>query len=159
MAVRPSPDLIPYDRMREDLFVTPRFDDLQELVLKDARREFSETTIDFFMHPRNHGPLEGADGFGSVSGTCGDTMSIWIKVVDGVIEQATFITDGCGTSIASASMITVLATGKLLEEAAGLGQNDVLSALGGLPTESEHCAKLASMTLREAIKDYERRRQ
>lgn len=159
MAVPAFPDLRPHERTPEDIRVTSRFDDLQELVLKDARKEYSETTIDLFMHPRNHGPLEGANGFGTVSGTCGDTMSIWIKVVDGVIEQVTFITDGCGTSIASASMVTVLATGKRLEEAFQIGQNDVLSALGGLPTESEHCAKLACMTLREAIKDHERRRQ
>ncbi|OPX61406.1 MAG: scaffold protein [Methanomassiliicoccales archaeon PtaB.Bin215] len=137
--------------------MTSRFDDLQELVLKDARKEYSETTIDFFMHPRNHGPLEGANGFGTACGTCGDTMSIWIKVVEGTIERASFVTDGCGTSIASASMITVLAAGKSLEEAAKIGQNDVLSALGGLPLESEHCAKLACLTLREAIRSLEGR--
>jgi len=134
--------------------MTSRFDDLQELVLKDARKEYSETTIDLFMHPRNLGPLEGADGFGKVSGTCGDTMSIWIKVREGLIEKAAFATDGCGSSIASASMITVLATGKRLEEALSIGQNDVLDALGGLPPESEHCAKLACLTLREAVRDH-----
>ncbi len=133
--------------------MTSRFDDLQELVLKDARKEYSETTIDLFMNPRNQGPMEDADGLGTVSGACGDTMNIWIRVKDGVIEKATFTTNGCGTSIASASMATLLATGKTLEEASMIGQNEVLSALGGLPLESEHCAALASRTLRAAIKD------
>lgn len=131
-----------------------RFDELQELVLREARKEHSETVIDLFMNPRNLGPLDGADGFGKVIGTCGDTMSIWIKVSGGVIERATFATDGCGSSIASASMVTVLATGKTLEEATSIGQNDVLSALGGLPPESEHCAKLACLTIRAAVHDH-----
>lgn len=133
--------------------MTSQFDDIQELVLKDARKIYSETTIDFFMNPRNHGAMEGADGFGEVTGPCGDTMNMWIKVRNGVIEKASFTTNGCGTSIASASMMTVMATGKTLEEASRIGQNDVLNALGGLPTESEHCAALASRTLRAALKD------
>ncbi|MCG7844391.1 MAG: iron-sulfur cluster assembly scaffold protein [Methanomassiliicoccales archaeon] len=133
--------------------MTTQFDDLQELVLKEARKDYSETTIDYFMNPRNLGPMKEADGSGKVTGPCGDTMNIWIKVKDGVIDKASFTTDGCGTSIAAASMVTVLATGKTLEEASGIGQNDVLSALGGLPTENEHCAALASRALRAAIKD------
>ncbi|NLX48201.1 MAG: iron-sulfur cluster assembly scaffold protein [Euryarchaeota archaeon] len=133
--------------------MTSRFDDIQDLVLKDARKEYSETTIDFFMNPRNHGPMEDADGFGTVTGPCGDTMNMWIRVKDGIIEKASFTTDGCGTSIASASMATVMVTGKTLEEASLIGQNDVLSALGGLPLESEHCAALASRVIRAAIKD------
>jgi len=139
--------------------MTSRFDDLQELVLKEARKEYSDTTIDLFMNPRNHGPMEGADGFGKVTGPCGDTMNMWIKVRDGVIEKASFTTDGCGTSIASASMMTVMATGRTLEDASRIEQNDVLSALGGLPTESEHCARLASLTMKAAVRDYSSSRE
>ena len=134
--------------------MTSRFDDLQELVLKEARKEYSETTIDFFMNPRNHGAMEGADSSGTFTGPCGDTMNIWLKVRDGVIVDASFTTDGCGTSIASASMATVMAKGKRLEEACNIGQNDILRELGGLPLESEHCAALASRTLRAALDDY-----
>ena len=130
------------------------FNELQELILGDARKVYSETVIDHSMNPRNVGNLEDADGFARVIGPCGDTMEIWLKVKDGTIAQAAFYTDGCGTSIASGSMVTDLVKGKSIAEAQKISQQDVLTALGGLPDESEHCALLASNTLKEAIKDY-----
>ena len=134
--------------------MTSEFEELQELILEDARKIYSETTIDHFMKPRNLGDIRDADGFGRVTGSCGDTMEIWLKVKNGAIANATFMTDGCGTSIASGSMVTELAKGRSVGEARRISQQDVLGALGGLPKESEHCALLAADTLKEAIKDY-----
>ena len=134
--------------------MTSEFDELQELILEDARKIYSETTIDHFMKPRNLGDMDDADGFARVISSCGDTMEIWLKVKDGTITNATFITDGCGTSIASGSMVTELAKGRSVNEARRISQQDVLNALGGLPEESEHCALLAADALKEAIKDY-----
>ena len=134
--------------------MTSEFDELQKLVLEDARKIYSETTIDHFMSPRNLGDMSDADGFGRVTGSCGGTMEIWLKVNSGTIADASFMTDGCGTSIASGSMVTELAKGRSVSEARRISQQDVLSALGGLPKESEHCALLAADTLKEAIRDY-----
>lgn len=131
-----------------------QFDDFQEQILDDARKIYSETTIDHFMNPRNFGKLEDPNGFAKVTGPCGDSMSIWIKVVDKIISEISFNTDGCGTSIASASMTTVLAKGKTVEDVLKIGQWDVVKALGGLPKESEHCGLLAASTLREAIENF-----
>jgi len=134
--------------------MTSEFDELQELILEDARKIYSETTIDHFMKPRNLGDMGDADGFAKVIGSCGDTMEVWLKVKDGTITNATFITDGCGTSIASGSMVTEMAKGKSIGEVWKVSREDVLNALGGLPKESEHCALLAANTLKEAIRDY-----
>ena len=134
--------------------MTSEFDELQELILEDARKVYSETTIDHFMNPRNVGNMEDADGFAKVIGSCGDSMEIWLKVKNGTIANTSFLTDGCGTSIASGSMVTEIARGKSISEARRISQQDVLSALGGLPEESEHCALLAADTLKEAIRDY-----
>ena len=130
------------------------FDELQELIKADMRKVYSETTIDHAMNPRNVGIMEDADGFGKVTGSCGDNMEIWLKVNNGTVADATFMTDGCGTSIASGSMVTEMAKGKSISEAQKTTQRDVLDALGGLPQESEHCALLAANTLKAAIKDY-----
>ena len=130
------------------------FDGLQELIMADARKIYSETTIDHAMNPRNVGDMNDADGFARVTGPCGDTMEIWLKVKNDAIIDATFMTDGCGTSIASGSMVTELTKGKNVREARTISQQDVLSALGGLPDESQHCALLAANTLKEAIRDY-----
>ena len=130
------------------------FDELQELIIADARKIYSETVIDHFMNPRNLGNMENANGFAKVTGSCGDTMEIWLKVKNGAITDATFMTDGCGTSIASGSMIAEIAKGKSIGEGWKISKQDVLNALGGLPKESEHCALLAADTLNEAIRDY-----
>ena len=130
------------------------FDELQELILADARKIYSETAIDHSINPRNVGDMEGADGFAKVTGSCGDTMEIWLRVNNGTITGATFVTDGCGTSIASGSMVTELAKRRTIPEAQRISQQDVLNALDGLPEESEHCALLAANTLKAAIRDY-----
>jgi len=130
------------------------FDELQELIIADARKIYSETAIDHSMNPRNVGDMEDADGFAKVTGSCGDAMEIWLKVNNGTIAGATFMTDGCGTSIASGSMVTELVKGRTIPEARGINQQYILNALGGLPEESEHCALLAANALKAAIRDY-----
>ena len=130
------------------------WDKFQELVKAEMRKVYSETVIDHSMNPRNVGDMEDADGFAKVTGPCGDTMEIWLRVKNNSITKAAFMTDGCGTTIAAGSMITEMAKGKSVSQAHKTSQQDVLSALGGLPEESQHCALLAANTLREAIKDY-----
>ncbi len=134
--------------------MSTEFEELQELILADARNIYSETVIDHAMNPRNLGDLDDADGFARVTGPCGDTMSIWLKVNGDTIINASFMTDGCGTTIASGSMVTEMAKGKSVGEARRIGQQDVLHALGELPQESKHCALLAASTLKAAIRDY-----
>jgi len=134
--------------------MTSDWEALQELVKAEMRKVYSETAIDHSMNPRNVGTMEDADGFAKVTGSCGDTMEIWLKVNNNTITDATFMTDGCGTSIASGSMVTEIAKGKSVGEVWKISQQDVLNALGGLPEESEHCALLAANTLKAVIKDY-----
>ncbi len=128
--------------------------ELQEAVLDEARKIYSETVIDYAMHPRNIGEIPDADGHAGVLGSCGDFMEIWLRVRNGKIAEARFWTDGCSTSIASGGMVAELAKGKSITEARKTSQQDVLKALDGLPPESEHCAKLAADTLKAAIRDY-----
>jgi len=134
--------------------MTSEFDELQQLIMADMRNTYTETAIDHAMNPRNLGDMEDPDGFGKVTGPCGDTMKIWLKIKDGTIAKTTFWTDGCGISIATGSIVTELASGKSVSKALKITQQDVLNALGGLPEESIHCALLAANTLKEAIKDY-----
>lgn len=134
--------------------MTSSWEKFEELIKAEMRKVYSETVIDHSMNPRNMGNLDGADGFAKVTGPCGDTMEIWLKLKNGTVADATFMTDGCGTSIASGSMATEMAKGKTVPQAQRISQQDVLGALGGLPEESEHCALLAANTLKEAIRDY-----
>jgi nitrogen fixation NifU-like protein len=130
------------------------FKELEQSVMEDMKRIYSEKTIDHFLSPRNLGQIPTPDGFGRVTGGCGDTMEIYLRVRDNRVANASFWTDGCGPSIASGSMVTELAKGKSVPEARRITEQDILDALGGLPEESLHCALLAADTLKEAIKDY-----
>jgi len=130
------------------------FKELEQTVMEDMKQIYSEKTIDHFLNPRNLGEIPGHDGLGRITGPCGDTMQIHVKVKDGKVSNASFWTDGCGPSIASGSMVTELAKGKSIPETQKITQQEILDALGGLPEESTHCALLAANTLKEAIKDY-----
>ncbi len=130
------------------------FKKLAQSIMQDMKEVYSEKTIDHFLNPRNLGGIPAPDGFGRITGPCGDTMEICLKVRDNRVMNASFWTDGCGTTIASGSMVTELAKGKSVLEAQKIRQQDILDALGGLPEDSLHCALLAASTLKEAIKDY-----
>ena len=134
--------------------MSSELDGLQESVMADARKIYSEKVIDHAMNPRNLGAMQDFDGFARITGPCGDTMEVWLKVNNNTIIDINFMTDGCGTSIASGSMITELARRKNIGTAIKISQQDVLNALGGLPEESQHCALLAANTLKAAVRDY-----
>lgn len=116
--------------------------------------EFSEIALEHAHNPRNIGPMPDPDGHARLTGPCGDTMEFWLKVRDARVEKATFLTDGCGSSLACGSMATCLARGKMLEDAAEIRQEDILDAFGEFPEDSQHCALLAANTLRAACSDY-----
>ena len=130
------------------------WDKFQELIRAEMSKVYSETVIEHSLEPRNVGDMENADGSARVTGPCGDTMQMWLKVKNGAISDASFMTDGCGTTMAAGSMVTEMAKGKSVNHAQRISQQDVLSALGGLPEESEHCALLAANTLKEAVRSY-----
>ncbi len=106
------------------------------------------------QNPRNYGPLEDWDGHARLTGDCGDTMEFWLKVTNQQVVHVGFTTTGCGSSRAAGSMATELVINKSPDEAGFLEPADILKALGGLPRDSEHCAAMASSTLRAAIGDY-----
>ncbi len=117
-------------------------------------RDYSEIARDHAAHPRNLGPMRDFNGHARITGPCGDTMEFWLFARGDSVEKASFVTDGCGSSIACGSMATCLAEDKRIEDVAILGQQDIVEALGGFPEESEHCALLAANTLKAACEDY-----
>ena len=116
---------------------------------------YTETVMDHFMHPRNVGSIENADGVGEVGNAkCGDIMKMYLKIKDGVIEDVKFETFGCGSAIASSSIATEMIKGKTIDEAPALTNKDVVDALGGLPAHKLHCSVLAEEAIKSAVKDY-----
>ena len=119
---------------------------------------YNDTVMDHFLNPRNMGDVQEADGVGEVgAAACGDIMKISLKIRDGKIEDARFKTFGCGSAIASSSMATELIKGRTLAEAKNFSNQEVVTALGGLPPVKIHCSVLAEEALKAAIEDYEAR--
>ncbi|GAB6056674.1 Fe-S cluster assembly scaffold protein NifU [Methanobacterium movens] len=119
---------------------------------------YTEKVMDHFSNPRNVGEIPDADGEGTVGNpTCGDLMTIYIKVKDNVIEDIKFKTFGCGAAIATSSMVTEMAMGKTIEEALKITRDDVADALEGLPPVKMHCSNLAADALEAAIEDYKKK--
>lgn len=119
---------------------------------------YSEKVLSHFRNPRNIGELEDADGIGRVGNpTCGDLMTIYIKVDNDVITDISFKTFGCAAAIATSSMITEIAKGKKLDDAEKINRNDVASELDGLPPVKMHCSNLAADALKAAIEDYKKK--
>jgi nitrogen fixation NifU-like protein len=121
---------------------------------------YSKKVMEHFMHPRNVGVIENPDGYGKVGNpVCGDVMEIFISVHDDIITDIKFRTFGCGSAIATSSMVTELAKGKHVDEAMKITRGDVASELEGLPAQKMHCSNLAADALHEAIKDYKNKKQ
>jgi nitrogen fixation NifU-like protein len=121
---------------------------------------YSNKVMEHFMNPKNVGIIENPDGYGKVGNpVCGDLMEIYIKVKDDIIEDIKFKTFGCGSAIATSSMVTELAKGKNIDEAMKITRNDVADELDGLPPQKMHCSNLAADALQEAIKDYKNKKK
>lgn len=120
---------------------------------------YSEKVMEHFANPRNVGEIEDADGVGTVGNpVCGDLMTIYIKVKDNIIDDIKFKTFGCGAAIATSSMVTELAKGRIIEEALKITKKDVADELEGLPPVKMHCSNLAADGLHAAIDDYKKKK-
>ena len=126
---------------------------LQEALLERERAIFSAKVLAEARQPHNMSIMDPCDGYGLEFGSCGDTMEFFVQLDRDRIETVTFMTDGCGPTVACGSMLTRLAQGKSLAEAAAIEAAEVIIALDGLPPEHIHCATLAVHSLQQAIAD------
>ncbi|MFC1919301.1 iron-sulfur cluster assembly scaffold protein [Chloroflexota bacterium] len=129
-------------------------DRIAEKLQQELWSGYSKAVIDHAQNPRNVGQIENPDGYASVTGSCGDTIQMWVRVSQGIVKEITFWTDGCGTTIAAGSATTELVKGKEVQMVMKITAIDVLNALEGLPEENQHCALLAADTLGKVMKDF-----
>ncbi len=117
--------------------------------------DYSEKVMDHYRNPRNVGTIDNADAVGIAGSlTCGDQLKIYLKIKDNIVTDAKFQTFGCGSAVASSSMLTEMIIGKTIDEVKKITNKDIADELGGLPPEKMHCSVMGYEALEDALKNY-----
>ena len=128
--------------------------EIREQVLEETRDAYGKAAFERWLEPRFMGVMDDPDGYACLRGKCGDTVQIYLKFDGERVKEASFQTDGCGSSVVCASFATELARGKGPDEILEITGESIMEILGGLPKEEAHCAFLAAETLQEALHSY-----
>ena len=138
--------------------MSDNFDDfarnLQAQIFEETKQTYGTAAFERWLHPMYNAKIDHPDGYARVTGPCQDTMEIFLRFEDGRVAEASFQTDGCGSSAVCGSFAAEMALGKTPDELLDVTGDAILQRLGGLPKEEEHCAQLAGETLQEALHDY-----
>lgn len=126
-------------------------DSVQEML---AGSGYSDKAIEYYLNRPKMGSLPDANQVSELTGPCGDTMKIYLKLDNGRIEDAKIQVLGCPGAVASAMVAMELATGKTIEEAQNIRDRDIFRILEELPDQKQHCIRLAVKTLQKALDEY-----
>ncbi len=128
-------------------------DELQDEVNEEVQRQYSPNALDLMARRPNHGVMKDATCKGSFRADDGETMSFYLKVKNGIIERATYITGGCQPAHAAGAQVTFLVHGKTILQAEGITADVIWRAIGKMPEDTRHSVVLAEMALKKAIDD------
>jgi nitrogen fixation NifU-like protein len=133
-----------------DDFVT----ELKNQIVEELKESYGEKTHQRWQNPEYMGSMKDSDGYACLKGVCGDTMELFLKFEGEKVKEASFQTDGCGSSQVCGSVAAELAQGKSPDEILEVTGEMIMEELDGLPADDAHCAFLAAETLQEALNDY-----
>lgn len=127
--------------------------EIQETIDREERTLYSDTVRNEAGNPHGMRRMEDFDGKAVYTGPCGDTMEIFLRIRNSTILESSFLTDGCGPTVAAGSMLMKMIEGMKISDALQMTDDDLVKALDGLPQEHLHCATLAITALYKAIDD------
>jgi len=117
--------------------------------------DYTKEVMEHYRNPKNVGRIDDADAIGEAGSlACGDALKIYLKIKDGIVIDAKFQTFGCGSAVASSSILTEMIIGKSLDEVKKITNKDIADKLGGLPPEKMHCSVMGYEALENALSEY-----
>ncbi len=117
--------------------------------------DYTKEVMEHYRNPKNVGKIDDADAVGEAGSlTCGDALKIYLKIKDNVVVDAKFQTFGCGSAVASSSILTEMIIGKPLDEVKKITNKEIADKLGGLPPEKMHCSVMGHEALENALSKY-----
>lgn len=128
--------------------------ELQEQIFEETKETYGEIAYQRWLNPLYMGEMIDPDAYARVRGVCGDTMEIFLKFEKDRVKDASFRTDGCGSSTVCGSFVAEMSIGKNPDELLEVTGEAIIEKLGKLPKEDEHCAFLAAETLNQALNEY-----
>jgi nitrogen fixation NifU-like protein len=128
--------------------------EIREEILEETRSAYGDEAFERWETRRFMGPMENPDGCATIRGGCGDSMSVYLQFEDERVRRASFMTDGCGSSVACGSLAVEMAHGRTPDELLDITPDLIRERAGGLPVEDRHCADLAATALHEALSRY-----
>jgi nitrogen fixation NifU-like protein len=134
-------------------------DFIQNVLEEEDEKVFSSEVIAEFKNPTHAGRMDDASCNGLADGLCADTMEVYLKVESNRIKQCSFYTDGCGAAVACGNRLARFVEGMDTASAWSVKPIDIVTMLNGLPEEHEHCAALAVLALRNALRDLESKKK
>lgn len=137
--------------MKEDLTVVEDKGSVREMLSGSG---YSQKAIDYYLEQSNMGSLSDADQVSELTGPCGDTMKVYLKLEEGRIQDAKIQVLGCPGAVASAMVAMDLAKGRTVEEALEIKDRDIVRILEELPEQKVHCVRLAVKALEKALNEY-----
>jgi nitrogen fixation NifU-like protein len=133
-----------------DLFI----ENLQGQIFEDTKKAYGEAGFQRWRNPIYQGRMKNPDAHGKITGQCGDTMEIFLTFENNCVMDASFVTDGCGSSSVCSSFAVEMALGKTPDELTDITGEAILDKIGTFPEEEEHCAYLAAETLQKSLQIY-----
>lgn len=117
--------------------------------------DYTQEVMEHYRNPKNVGKIDDADAIGEAGSlVCGDALKIYLKIENGIVVDAKFQTFGCGSAVASSSILTEMIIGKPLDEVKKITNKDIAEKLGGLPPEKMHCSVMGHEALENALGKY-----
>jgi nitrogen fixation NifU-like protein len=129
-------------------------ENLQQEIFEDTRNAYGEAGFQRWRNPLFQGRMKHPDAHAKVTGSCGDTMEIFLKFENNCVKDASYLTDGCGSSTVCGSFAAEMALQKNPDELTDITGEAILKKIGRFPKEDEHCAYLAAETLQKALHIY-----